>query len=124
MSTSRTAASVTGSPFPAHWSRTTATVVRPQAQKERRPGIPSGDALPDDPVAEVAEPLRQHFGVDRAVLDQRGGPRPRIGLPDLKVEMPQLSGQGSNRIFTGRIIENSIRRNRDRWLRGRNQETC
>jgi hypothetical protein len=26
--------------------------------------------------------------------------------------------------YTERIIKNSIRRNRDRWLRGRNQETC
>jgi len=27
-------------------------------------------------------------------------------------------------LYARRIIENSIRRNRDRWLRGRNLETC
>jgi hypothetical protein len=31
---------------------------------------------------------------------------------------------GNLKQVTWRVIENSIRRSRDRWLRGRNQETC
>lgn len=71
-------------------------------------------------------PDRASLGV--FTIDERmAAARTWMDTEDMRMSRPQGdAGMDAFRreIATGRIIKNSMRRNRDRWLRGKNQQTC
>ncbi len=78
----------------------------------------------DDLLADLAEAADAAAELVRLGKERRDTERPlRLAGEAVIGRLGDIAAKLPDEVIK-RIIENSIRRNIDRWLRGRNQETC